>query len=104
MSNKSSGIFHPHTKAFKDLIIVITFTIIVIVLASLFDASGVLFSFLEHRNETLLDEIGFAVITLVFGLSFFSLRRWRESKRELTARMQAEQTSRISGASETIRH
>ena len=75
--------------AFKDLIILVAITIILLVLSYFFDVFLFLVElFQKHpKSITYIDEIFILLITLSIGLGVFSWRRWLELKKETSQRI-----------------
>jgi uncharacterized membrane protein YidH (DUF202 family) len=79
---------HP-SAAFKDLIILIAVTIILLVFSYFFNIFVFLVELFRKHPEriTYIDEIFTFLLTLSIGLAVFSWRRWRELKRETEQRI-----------------
>lgn len=79
--------------AFRDLALVITITIIVIILSYFFDVFVIIVKFLQKypNNIVYIDEVITALLTLSIGFAIFSWRRWMELKKETAERIKLEE-------------
>jgi two-component system, cell cycle sensor histidine kinase and response regulator CckA len=72
--------------AIRDLFIMGAFVIGMFAIITYDNVSETIFELLQRRNENLADEFALTAIALVFALSVFSLRRWKELRLELVER------------------
>ena len=81
------------TSAFKDLVILIIVTIIILILSYFFDVFVFIVNLFNRypRSITYVDEIITALLTLSVGFAVFSWRRWRELKKETTERIRLQE-------------
>src|ERR1043165_3931137 len=73
----------------RDLILILSVSILVFVLT----VRTTLFTKLilhQHRLAFMVDQIALLFLILLFGLSIFALRRWRELRKEQSRRKKAE--------------
>jgi hypothetical protein len=75
--------------AFKDLIVLVVITIVLLVLTYFFNVFVFLVALFQKNPKaiTYIDEIITLFITLSLGLAVFSWRRWRELKQETAQRI-----------------
>src|ERR1700756_1631831 len=72
----------PKQAARRDLIVLVSFLVAAIIFALLFDTGSIADWVANHKGSKI-DEIIVASFALTFGLSVFSLRRWREITRQV---------------------
>ncbi|MFA5338819.1 MAG: hypothetical protein WC317_01560 [Candidatus Omnitrophota bacterium] len=72
------------TSAFKDLVVLIVITVIILVISYFFNVFEFIVSLFNKYPHliTYVDEIITFLLTLSIGFAIFSWRRWREVKRE----------------------
>ncbi|MDX6384039.1 MAG: hypothetical protein QOK48_1612 [Blastocatellia bacterium] len=85
-----------HNGAFQDLGVVSALGISAFLMIDHFEVSETLLRLLQMSKDTLIDEIGLTAIILVFALGVFSLRRWRELRRELAESARATEALKAS--------
>jgi len=76
-----------HRRIASDLALVALATVICAVLAIRFDWTERLFAWTRQSESSQLDELTFTLLYLAIGVAWFSARRWRETRRELDARL-----------------
>jgi two-component system sensor histidine kinase UhpB len=69
---------------------IIAVAVVCALTADRFDLSERLFAWTRRFESLQLDELAFVLLSLVVGLAWFSLRRWRGARRELAARLQVQ--------------
>jgi uncharacterized membrane protein (DUF106 family) len=81
------------TVVFKDLVVLIVITVIMLILSYFFNVFVFLIElFQKHpKSITYIDEIVTGFLTLSIGLSIFSWRRWRELKKETAERVKKQE-------------
>ncbi len=72
------------SNALKDLVIIAVITVIVFILASVFNVFEILAGFFQKYEKWQVDEIitAFIILSLAFGV--FSIRRWSELRAEIS--------------------
>jgi hypothetical protein len=81
------------SRAFRDLVLLIAITILVIVLSYFFDAFVLIVKFLQkYPNKIIyIDEVITALLTLSIGLAILAWRRWLELKKETAERIKKQE-------------
>jgi hypothetical protein len=81
------------TGAVKDLIVIFTITILVVVISYFFDILKILVDYFQNnpKSITYIDEIIVGFLTLIIGFAIFSWRRWTELKKETFQRLKLQE-------------
>jgi len=81
------------TTAFKDLVMLVFITIIVLILSYFFNVFVFLIELFQKHPKALtyIDEIITGFLTLSIGLAIFSWRRWKELKKETAERIKRQE-------------
>jgi len=81
------------TDSFKDLIIIFSVTILVVILSYFFNVLKFLVEFFQKNPKSLtwIDEIIVGLLSLIIGFAIFSWRRWRELRKETIERLRLQE-------------
>ena len=81
------------SRAFRDLVLLIALTILVLILSYFFDVFILIVKFLQkYPNKIVyIDEVIMALLTLSIGLAIFAWRRWLELKKETAERIKKQE-------------
>jgi len=81
------------SRAFRDLVLLIAITILVLILSYFFDVFVLIVRFLQkYPNKIIyLDEVITVLLTLSIGLAIFAWRRWLELKKETAERIKKQE-------------
>lgn len=81
------------TASFKDLVVLIVVTILVLIFSYFFDVFILIVKFLQKYPDKIVyvDEVIMGLLTLSIGLTFFAWRRWQESKKEAAERIKKQE-------------
>ena len=93
MSDRPRKLHWPRSRAFKDLAVVFIVAVLAVVVASLFDVFERLVEWSRTYEWAEVDEVGVGLVVLAVAIGVFSLRRWREARREIAERRRAEERS-----------
>ena len=83
MKNKSRGIKLKHSAAFKDLVVIIVFGILLFAFALIFHVFERFAAFHQKYGVGPLDDIIIVLAVLAIAFAGFSLRRWKELQKAL---------------------
>ena len=83
---------------FKELIIIVAITVVIVILSSIYDVFGTVFEWARAHEIMIFEthELIIAFVVLVFLFGVFSFIRWRELNREVAERKDVEEALRKS--------
>jgi hypothetical protein len=90
-----SDLIKPKTVAHKDLLKIIIISLVVLLLAVIFDVfDRFVHWYVKHPEPAEIEEIIIVIFVLSFAFAIFSWRRWRELSVEIEKRLQIEKELR----------
>lgn len=96
MNYKGIKEYCKNTKAFRDLVMIYAVAVLIFVLATVLDALETISEWSQEYGEWRFDVFLTLLVFLAFSFGIFSLRRWRELRREVAERNRAEDAFRES--------
>jgi PAS domain S-box-containing protein len=96
MDNQPAATSHKQMRVFKNLTVMIAFVIVIFVFINYFRVSEILFTMLQARDNTMLDELSLTVVVLLVAMGIFSLPRWNQSRRMSSELKQADEKLSVS--------